>query len=268
MRTKIYNSWTPGHSGPLAKLDSWFKRLETMKAALDQARPLPPETVKSLEKDIALRYTFHSNAIEGNTLTLMETKVIIEDGLTVGGKSMREHLEAINHRDAIQFISNAARDIVPLDERTLKGIHSLVLRGIDPDNAGRWRDKNVIISGAGHTPPEAWHLPERMKEFFEWCASDAESLSPIERAARVHADFVNIHPFIDGNGRTARLLMNLELVKAGYPLAIVPADQRQSYYESLDRIAVTGDYVPFIEQICSFVEQGFEVYSRVLDGLV
>ena len=261
----MFNSWTPGYSGPLAELSGRFERLEALKAALDEARPLPPETAKSLRKALALEYTYNSNAIEGNTLTLIETKVVVEDGLTIGGKSMREHLEAINHNEAISFIEEAAKDNAPLDERTLKDIHSLVLKSIDSNNAGRWRTQNVFISGAKHVPPDALHVLEQMEQFFHWCASDeARRLSTVERAARMHVDFVNIHPFIDGNGRTARLIMNLELLKDGYPLAIIQVDQRRDYYANLDLVATSGDYAPFIGQICDIAEQGFGPYSIAL----
>jgi Fic family protein len=261
----MFNSWTPGYSGPLIELSGRFKLLEELKTALDKARPLPPETAKSLQKALALEFTYNSNAIEGNTLTLIETKVVVEDGLTIGGKSMREHLEAINHNEAVAFIEDAARGSAQLDERTLKEIHSLVLKSIDSNNAGRWRTQNVFISGARHVPPDALRIPEQMEQFFKWCASDeARRLSTVERAARMHVDFANIHPFIDGNGRTARLIMNLELMKNGYPLAIIRADQRRDYYARLDLVATDGSYTPFVEQICNITEQGFDAYSIAL----
>jgi Fic family protein len=261
----MFNSWTPGRSGPLIELSNRFKRLEGLKAALDEARPLAPETAKSLRKALALEYTYNSNAIEGNSLTLIETKVVVEDGLTIGGRTMREHLEAINHNEAISFIEDASKGRAPLDERTLNDIHSLVLKGIDSNNAGRRRNQNVFISGARHIPPDALHVPEQMEQFFKWCASDeARRLSTVERAARMHVDLVNIHPFIDGNGRTARLIMNLELMKDGYPLAIIQTDQRLDYYANLDLAAASGDYGPFVKQICDIAEQGFEPYSIAL----
>lgn len=261
----MFNSWTPGCEGPLPALTETYRRLETLKARLEQARPLPPATALSLRQDLALRYTYNSNAIEGNTLTLKETKVVVEDGLTIGGKTVREHLEAIGHQEAIEFIEKLAQTPAPLDERGLKDIHSLVLKSIDAHNAGRWREQDVFISGAEHRPPKAWDVPEKMREFFKWCGGDVpQKIHPVERAARVHADFVNIHPFIDGNGRTARLIMNLELLKAGYPLAIVPVEERFAYYDNLDRIATQGDYVPFTRQVAALVEKGFEMYFSII----
>jgi Fic family protein len=240
-----------------------FVQLDALKARLDRHRPLPPDMVANLRADMVLRYTFHSNAIEGNTLTLMETKVVLEDGVTIGGKSMREHLEAINHREAIGFLEEVVQDGRGLDERTLKDLHQLVLRGII-DDAGRYRTRNVIISGAGHTPPDALHVQERMDAFFGWYADAAAHLHPVELAARVHADFVVIHPFTDGNGRTARLLMNLELMRAGFPTVIIPVEQRAAYYENLDAIGVRDDYAPFLGQIGALVAASFEPYWRLL----
>jgi Fic family protein len=230
---------------------------------LDKLRPLPPEAVKTLYADMVVRYTYHSNAIEGNTLSLKETKVVLEDGLTIGGKSMREHLEAINHREAIVLLEELSKEPVPLTERDVKDLHQLVLKGIDDANAGRYRRQNVLISGAGFTPPDFLHVQEHMDAFCRWRNDCAGHLHPVERAARVHADFVNIHPFLDGNGRTARLLMNLELLQAGYPVVIIPVEERSAYYENLDAIAVRGEYTPFVRQLCDLAEKSFEPYWLV-----
>lgn len=257
----VYSSRTPGHEGPLAELAEHSARLTLLKERLGALRPLPPDAVKNLRDDMVLRYTYHSNAIEGNTLTLQETKVVLEDGLTVGGKSMREHLEATNHRDAILFLEELAQRDAPLSERSLKELHALILKGIDNENSGRYRQRNVMISGAGFSPPEFFHVQEHMDAFFQWHAGAAvAALHPVERAARVHADFVNIHPFMDGNGRTARLLMNLELLQAGYPVVIIPVEESSNYYSNLDCVAVRGDYLPFVRQVYGLVEKSFEPY--------
>ncbi|MDL2313830.1 Fic family protein [Desulfovibrio sp. OttesenSCG-928-C14] len=256
----MFTSMMPGHTGPLTELAPEYAALDAMKAWLDAMRPLPPATAKSLRDDMILRYTYHSNAIEGNTLTLMETKVVLEDGLTIGGKSMREHLEAINHREAIAFLEEACRDDDALSERLVKELHQLILKGIDNANAGKYRQQNVLISGAGFNPPDFLHVQEHMEAFIRWRQEESPRLHPVERAARVHADFVNIHPFIDGNGRTARLLMNLELLRAGFPVAIVPVEERSNYYANLDAAAVRGDYAPFARQLCELVAKGFEQY--------
>jgi Fic family protein len=144
-----------------------FATLDAMKSRLDDRLPLAPDLFRSLRKDIVLRYTYHSNAIEGNALTLIETKVVLEDGLTIGGKLLRHHLEAVNHADAITHLENLAKENVLLDESGLKNLHQLVLRGLD-NEAGRYRGCNVIISGAGHTPPDHLLVGERMQKFFDW----------------------------------------------------------------------------------------------------
>lgn len=258
----MFSSWRPasGHEMPIGELAAKYATLSLLKEDLDALRPLSPEAVKNLHDDMVLRYTYHSNAIEGNTLTLMETKVVLEDGLTIGGKSMREHLEAINHREAIALLEELSKEPASLTERTIKDLHQLVLKGIDDANAGRYRQKNVLISGAGFTPPDFLHVQEHMSLFVHWHQYSSQHLHPVERAARVHADFVNIHPFVDGNGRTARLLMNLELLQAGYPVVIIPVEERSAYYENLDAIAVRGDYKPFVWQLCGLVEKSFEPY--------
>ncbi len=262
----MFSSWNsaPGQEIPNVELSARYAALSLLKEDLDKFRPLPPEVIKNLHADMLVRYTYNSNAIEGNTLTLQETKVLLEDGLTIGGRSMREHLEAINHREAIEFLLESAKNDTPLTERLIKDLHLLVLKGIDDVNAGKYRQQNVLISGAGFTPPDFLHVREQMEAFLHWYRYSSAHLHPAERAARVHADFVNIHPFTDGNGRTARLLMNLELVRAGYPIIIVPVEERSVYYTNLDVVAVNGDYKPFTCQVCELMEESFEKYWFML----
>ena len=187
-----------------------YFELDKLKATLDSHRPLPKSVVKNLQQDLVLRWTYHSNAIEGNTLTIKETKVVLE-GITVGGKTLREHFEAINHKEAILYVEAMVANEEPLTEQSLKALHHLVLKQIDTEHAGRYRSTNVIISGADHEPPHALHVAEQMEALMQWYNNEAQALHPVERAARLHVDFVKIHPFVDGNGRTARLIMNLEL---------------------------------------------------------
>ena len=240
-----------------------FAALDALKFKLDAHRPLAPELVRNLREDMVLRYTYHSNAIEGNTLTLMEVKVILEEGLAIGGKSLRHHLEVINHADAITYLESLVEENVPLDERILKELHQLVLRGID-NEAGRYRGCNVIISGAGHTPADHLQVGERMLSFFDWYDDEAQSLHPVERAAKMHADLVIIHPFRDGNGRTSRLVMNLELMRAGFPTVIIPVEDRAAYYENLGKAGKDTDYGPFAQQLGQLVERSFEPYWYLL----
>ena len=219
-----------------------FASVDALKARLDAHRPLPADIVSQIRQDMRIRFTYHSNAIEGNTLTMSETKAVLED----------DYLEVLAQGDAA------------LTERTLKDFHSLILRNIDGANAGTYRRVNVLISGAGHIPPQAESVPEKMEAFFRWYGAARGRLHPVEFAARVHADFVNIHPFKDGNGRPARLIMNFELMRAGFPTVIVPVDARPDYYRNLDIAATQGDYLPFVMQIAELAQKSFAPYWALL----
>jgi Fic family protein len=240
-----------------------FPDIDRLKATLDQHRPLDPAIVRNLREDLIVRWTYHSNAIEGNTLTLQETKVALE-GITIGGKSIREHLEAVNHKNAILLLEDLVQKNEPLTEWTIKSLHQLILKGIDDDNAGRYRTVNVRISGAEHLPPDQVRVPELMEQFITWYQTEAMALHPVERAARVHSDFVKIHPFVDGNGRTSRLLMNLELLKAGYPPAVLPVERRLAYYIALDADHVHGEKEGFVSMVAEIVKEGFRPYFHAL----
>lgn len=236
-----------------------FDYLDLLRQELDKHRPLPTEVVQNLHEEIILKWTYHSNAIEGNTLTLIETKVALE-GITIGGKTLREHFEAINHREAILLVEDFVKNGSALTEWNIKSLHQLILKNIDSFNAGCYRTINVLISGANHRPVDAMLVPEEMEKFVRWYDEEGMKLHPIERAARVHCDFVKVHPFVDGNGRTARLLMNLELMKAGFPAAILPVEKRLDYYKALDLAHCSGDYSQIIALTAQIVEQSFDVY--------
>lgn len=238
-----------------------FQKSDQYKQLLDSHRPLAEAVVRNLHEDLVLRWTYHSNAIEGNTLTLMETKVVLE-GITIGGKSLREHFEAINHRDAILFVEDLIQKKELVSEWNIRNIHQLILKNIDDANAGQYRQINVLVSGAHHLPPDHLLLPEKMLAFVE--SANSHLFHPIEHAARVHVDFVGIHPFVDGNGRTSRLLMNLELMKAGYPPVVIPVEQRLRYYQALDLAHTSANYQPFIQLISELVEQSFSPYFFAL----
>jgi Fic family protein len=195
-------------------------------------------------------------------LTLLETKVVLE-GITIGGKLLREHFEAINHREAILYIESIVQRLEPFSEWQVKNVHQLILKNIDDENAGRYRSINVLISGAQHTPPDALVVPEKMRAFVQWYDSSG-ALHPVERAARVHTDFVSIHPFTDGNGRTARLLLNLELLKCGFPAVVLPVERRLESYQMLDLAHTQGDYAPFTGLIAELLERSFAQYARAL----
>lgn len=243
-----------------------FKKLDELKLKLDSFRPLDLSIVKNLHEDLVLRWTYHSNAIEGNTLTLKETKVALE-GITIGGKTLREHFEAINHKDAIYFIEELAQKEDRLSEYSIKQIHSLILKNIDDENKGKYRTTNVIISGAEHKPPQSFEVQSQMQEFIKKYNENITKLHPVELASFVHIEFVKIHPFVDGNGRTSRLLMNLELIKAGFPPVVIELEDRLEYYKALDIAHTTKDYKPFLELMKKVVEKSFEPYFYVLNCL-
>lgn len=240
-----------------------FEQIDQKKAFLDSKRPLPKYTVKSLREKLLLEWTYHSNAIEGNTLTINETKVVLE-GITVGGKTLREHLEVINHREAIAYVEEIVHKEEPLSEWQIKNLHRLVLKGIDDAYAGVYRDQQVFISGASHIPPGPYVIQEQMEQMMTWYHSNAASLHSVERGAMLHAIFVGIHPFIDGNGRTARLLLNLELMKDGFPPVIIKVANRLEYYEALDKAHTSKDYSDFIQLVADEVEDSLELYLSVI----
>jgi Fic family protein len=196
-------------------------RLEQKKAQLDGLRPLPAAAVRRLNEQLTIEWIYNSNAIEGNTLTLRETQLILETGLTIGGKSLREHFEVINHKEAIEYVEALATGEDPITPFHVRQIHRLILTRIDDDNAGQYRNLPVYITGTAHKPPEAWQAPPLMSEWGDWLDGPALALHAVERAALAHHRLVAIHPFIDGNGRTARLVMNLLLIREGYPPTII-----------------------------------------------
>ncbi len=240
-----------------------FGEIDRKKLLLDSKRPLPEHTVKSIREQLLLEWTYNSNAIEGNTLTLIETKVVLE-GITVGGKTLREHLEVINHRDAILYVEDIVTNNEPLTEWQIKNIHRLVLKGINDSYAGAYRDQQVIIAGAKHIPPEPFLIKDEMEELIRWYDNDARSLHPVERAALLHIIFVGIHPFIDGNGRTSRLLLNLELMKNGYPPIVIRNENRIKYYTALDKAHVTKEYEDFIELVTEELNKTLDLYLNLI----
>lgn len=241
---------------------NYFNEVDQLKRELDNKRPIPKETLRSLEDSINLEWTYNSNGIEGNTLTLRETQVVLE-GITVGGKSIKEHLEAINHEKAILYLNDLVKDDNPITEWNIKGIHQLVLKDIDNENAGRYRRENVTIKGATHTPPDYLKVPELMKKlvlnYENW-----NDFHPIIQAALLHGELVKIHPFVDGNGRTARLLMNLNLMNYGFNPVIIKKEDRLEYYEALDKAHTTGDYTDFVKLIVKLEIETLKKYLELL----
>ena len=240
-----------------------YELIDGKKRLLDRKKPFPVHTLRSIREHLIVNWIYHSNAIEGNTLTLSETKVALE-GITVGGKTIKEHLEVINHKDAILYVEEIVGRQEPLTEWQIKNIHRLILKGIDDEHAGVYRKENVIIGGAVHIPPEAVQVPLQMEQFIRWYDGKGQQLHPVERAAVVHIDFVKIHPFIDGNGRTARLLLNFELMKSGYPPIVIENDSRADYYASLDYAHTTGDHLKFVQLVTTMLDRTFDLYLKLV----
>ena len=241
---------------------NYFDEVDSLKRELDSKRPIPKETLKSLKESINLEWTYNSNGIEGNTLTLRETQVVLE-GITVGGKSIKEHLEAINHEQAILFLDELVKDNEPITEWNIKNIHGLILKEIDNENAGKYRGENVTIKGATHIPPDYIKVPELMEKLIlnyeTW-----NNYHPIIRAALLHGELVKIHPFVDGNGRTSRLLMNLDLMNSGYNPVIIKKEDRLKYYEALDKAHTTGNYTDFVKLVTKLEIEILKKYLELL----
>lgn len=240
-----------------------FTIIDEKKAQLDAKRPLPRYTIQSLREKLFLEWTYNSNAIEGNTLTINETKVVLE-GITVGGKTLREHLEVINHREAISYVEDIVQGNEELSEWQIKNLHRLVLKGIDDEYAGVYRDQQVFISGAEHIPPSPILIKEQMESLINWYYGEGQALHPVTRGAMLHAIFVGIHPFIDGNGRTARLLLNLELMSAGFPPIVIKVENRIMYYNALEKAHIAYEYQDFIHLVAVEVEDSLDLYLKAV----
>lgn len=234
--------------------------IDLLKTKLNSFRHLHSDKIANA---LDIEYTYESNKIEGNTLTLQETQLVIEKGLTIGGKPLKEHLEATNHFFAIEFIKQLVADKTPFTQTILLQIHQLILQGIDNTNAGTYRTVQVLISGAKHIPPQPYLVPKQMEDFFIWYNENKNQLHPIILSAEMHQRLVTIHPFIDGNGRTSRLLMNLILLQNGYPIAILKGDvaNRLRYYECLELAQTQNNPNPFIELIAQNVK---DTLSRLI----
>ncbi len=242
--------------------EDFFYEVDKLKEMLDKKRPLSKETIKSLKESVNLEWTYNSNGIEGNTLTLRETQVVLE-GITVGGKSIKEHLEAINHEKAILYLDEIVKDENPITEWHIKNIHQLILKDIDNENAGRYRKENVTIKGAIHIPPDYLKIPELMEKLI-LTYNTWSGYHPIIRASLLHGELVKIHPFIDGNGRTSRLLMNLDLMNSGYNPVIIKKESRLKYYEALDKAHTTGNYTDFVKLVTKLEVEMLKKYLELL----
>jgi Fic family protein len=222
-------------------LDVLYEQLSDLKQCLDSFRPISPDTIKDMQSLWDIQYTYESNRIEGNSLTFDETMHVIEKGLTIGGKPLNDHLEAVNHQEAIHYVRELSSENSDFDERDLLSIHQLILKGIRERDAGVYRKQPVFVvksDGTRHEFPQAFLLNKLVENYFIFYNENKDTMHPVEMAAHLHQKLVNIHPFIDGNGRSSRLVMNLHLLKHGYPISIIDSEmnKRQEYYRIL------GDY--------------------------
>ena len=244
---------------PTPRLDPRLtRRLDAKKAQLDRYRPLPAQVVGNLRESLRLLLTYHSNAIEGNTLTLRETQIVLETGITIGGHPLREHLEATNHAQAWEYLATLADRGTGITGDTILFLHRLVMSGID-DTAGSFRTGPVYIRGARVTPPSAAHIERLIEAWLMWLQGPGLDYPPIVRAAIAHHDFEAIYPFFDGNGRTGRLLLNLMLMRDGYPPALLLRDWRGNYLRALDD-ANEGKFSPLTNLTGRAVEGGLDLY--------
>ncbi|MDD4137592.1 MAG: Fic family protein [Methanoregula sp.] len=240
-------------------LVEWIRK---KRERLDRLRPFERDLVVKLHDEMRVLHTYNSNAIEGNTLTLSETKLVLNDGTTIGGKSLREHLEATNNAQGYDLIVRLAREEAPISHVTIQEIHKIVTRGI-LEQVGQYRARNVRIIGATRSPPDWSQIIHEMDELIAEVARGDRPV--IEMTAYFHHRFVAIHPFVDGNGRVARLLGNLYLLRHGYPPIVLDQKNRQQYYRTL-READNGDLSPFTAFIARAVNTSLSHYLAVAGG--
>lgn len=236
-----------------------YDRLAQKRDALQSKRPLSGNVLQKIKEDLFIEWTYNSNSIEGNTLTLQETKIVLQEGMTVKGKSLREHFETTNHYDAIEYLETLVKQNYTLKERDILDIHYVVLSKIEKEFAGRYRNGGVRIIGAIFLPPNALKVNDLMYKLVCWVNENPEQLNSIALASIFHHRFVHIHPFFDGNGRTVRLIMNLLLMKEGYPPAIILKNDRKKYYTALNQ-ANKGNYQKLLLLVAQALERSLNIY--------
>jgi Fic family protein len=245
-----------------------INHLKTKKQQLDKFRPLPPEMINNLDEWFKVELTYTSNAIEGNTLSRQETAIVIEKGLTVEGKSLKEHLEATNHAEALDFIKTLAhQQRQQITESTVLNIHNLILQKIDYQNAGRYRSVPVRIAGVNVTLPNPTKVPDLMTEYAKWL-QDKNPDPIVKIAADAHFKLVSIHPFVDGNGRTARLLMNLLLIQKGYPPTIIGPKDRRAYLDAIEKGQTKNQLSDYYQVIYQAIDRSLDIYLEMLQPQV
>lgn len=245
-----------------------LNEVDTLKIQLSALRPLPEEALKKIQDALDIEYTYESNRIEGNTLTLQETALVVNEGVTISGKSMREHLEAINHAEAIDYIKDIAKKDIEISEHTIKEIHALILHGIDRENAGKYRTVPVMISGSTHMPPQPYLIEKQMEDFIiKFQQMEKEKIHPVLIATYLHDELVRIHPFIDGNGRTSRLLMNLYLLRNGYTLITLKGsnEAKISYYRALEKSHTENKSEDFRKLVAEAEKESLLRYLTIME---
>lgn len=241
-----------------------LQKIDLLKAKIETHRPIDPHMLKQLREYFRIGMTYTSNALEGNSLTETETKIVIEDGITIGGKPVKDHLEALGHSEAYDMLFRLAKQ-QDITETNIKELHRLFYYRIDESQAGKYRKQKVLITGTTFIPPAPEKIPDLMKAFIDDLPGKREKNHPVEFAAIIHRELVTIHPFIDGNGRAARLLMNLALLQTGYPVAIIPPVLRREYLDTLNKTH-KGDLKQFNKFIAGVCYESAKEYLRLLEG--
>ncbi len=247
------------------EMQSTFERLFEKKQHLQSSRPLPSIALHKIRESLSIEWTYNSNSIEGNTLSLRETQMVIQEGITIKGKSLREHFETHNHDKAIDYLYSIVSENYILRSIDILNLHELVLRSIEDDFAGRIRNGGVRISGANFTPPNANKVSDLLDELINFINQNPLELNDIELATVFHHKLVWIHPFFDGNGRTVRLAMNLLLMRVGFPPAIILKNDRKKYYEALNQ-ANSGNYQKLTLLMSQALERTLNIYINALPG--
>ena len=237
-----------------------FAKIDELKHKLNLRRPLTQGELKRLQEEFMIEFTYDSNAIEGNTLTLQETAMVLE-GITIDTKPLKDHLDVVGHKEAFGYVKRIVAEKTSFSERVIQEIHSLVLMD-RPEDRGRYRRIPVRIMGASHEPPQPYLVPIQMEQLIDEVKK--EQLHPIEAAALFHLKFEGIHPFIDGNGRTGRLILNFMLMQNGYPPINVKFADRRNYYEGFETYYKNGDSAPMVKMIAQYIEEQLNLYLRIL----
>ncbi|MDO8648806.1 MAG: Fic family protein [Candidatus Peregrinibacteria bacterium] len=238
------------------------RRLDEKLLKLNELRPLSALQVQKFREQLEIEMTYNSNAIEGNSLTLRETWLVLHEGMTIKGKPLKDHLEAKDHKEALEFLYElVSGKRCTISEHLIRQLHQLVVQETEKEWAGKYRNGAVIIGGAAHMPPDALDVPRQMANLMQWLQKNERKLHTVELAAILHHKLAAIHPFFDGNGRSARLVMNVVLMRKGFPIAIILKNDRKKYYDVLQK-ADSGELAPLTLFVAQAVERTLDLYLR------